>query len=660
MGSLILNLEGLGIGALALLFVGDYTNDRLVGRFGKVIRKNDFLLVASLAIWRFRTSGFIEHVHALVIFGCLENEAITGTLHIGTVNNGNLVAHLEGFATRRINDLDAILHCAIELLAFNLLGRGRFCVGCRGIILLGRPRRGIIVATASEKRKRSSKSQGMGKFHSNLKYLNFRFTIYKIRWGKNTRNISHLSIFMGMADAFNNSAFEKRIKKHVIGKMHRFTAVAPLGFEDTLAQELYFIGVETDDLHVASDGKVEFTAKITEAWKAVAYSRIANRVLMEIASFKAENFGQLEKHAAEIPWELFLPTGESEDRSTTSDKSAGIVLHTTCKHSRLYHSDAIEERILKIISEKISLGNGLKTASQQHLYIHFLDDRCTIWLDLAGEELYKRGHERFVAEAPLKETIAAAMLFEASKQTTNHQPQTSIIDPMAGSGTFSLEAAYIANGLIPGKCRDFALKHQPAFKETTWRYIVEGKFAKQGEPPKETESCIFIMTSDIAERPVEIIRHNIENSPLKDIFANSKNQVAVKINPQLKDFFDYTLEYFINTSGSLAQSSRKITDNILILLNPPYGKRLDFDAPKLYSNVGKKLSEWSKEAEVRGINLIVAILAPKDDTRNGAKYTCTANLLRACSALNPANNKAAKLIETSHGGFSLNVFIAKI
>ena len=105
-----------------------------------------------------------------------------------------------------------------------------------------------------------------------------------------------------------SDAFEKRIKKHIIGKPHRFLAVVPLGFEQTLINELDFIRQETvtELPHIIGDGKVEFTAKITEAWKAAAFSRIANRVLMHIADFKAENFRELEKKASEIPWELYL------------------------------------------------------------------------------------------------------------------------------------------------------------------------------------------------------------------------------------------------------------------------------------------------------------------------------------------------------------------
>ena len=148
-----------------------------------------------------------------------------------------------------------------------------------------------------------------------------------------------------------NSAFEKRIKRQVIGKPHRFQAVVPLSFEKTLAHELSSIlkngaSVKTPDTnslpHVTGDGKVEFTAKITDAWKAVACSRIANRILMHIADFKAENFRDFEKKAAEIPWELYLDerTGcaqqaiDEKSNSTNSNNVARntINIHVTCRH----------------------------------------------------------------------------------------------------------------------------------------------------------------------------------------------------------------------------------------------------------------------------------------------------------------------------------------
>ncbi len=563
-----------------------------------------------------------------------------------------------------------------------------------------------------------------------------------------------------------NPAFEKRLKRQVIGKAHRFLAVVPLGFEQTFVNELECIRRETRDDNqarresqptelgmteskaleqpqIVGDGKVEFTAKITDAWKAVAYSRIANRVLMHIADFKAENFRELEKKSSEIPFELYL----------TTNHQPLITIHVTCKHSRLYHSDAIEERLQKIISKTFSsldpstpvfhasaqddkiakpqseATSPLKASETsdliahrsylQHLYVTLIDDRCTIWLDLAGEELYKRGFERFVNDAPLKETIAAAMIFEAlhmAKQQEGDTPQprhlsssvqqrnsfsskksldpidashlqddscvnplddtsenlqddiiaksqsehserphtshlTALIDPMSGSGTFSLEAACIASNIIPGVCRDFALKHQPAFKEATWNYLIR---RENGHSPTDkrremaTATIVKIVTSDIDERSINIIKHNVKCSPLADIASNGNSPTVI---PHLRDFFSYTAKEIAETCGDTSP---------IIVLNPPYGKRLDFDAPKLYTKIGIKLADLARELKALNMPLIVAILAPKDDAREGSKYTCTANLLRECPALAPNKKSTAKLIETSHGGFSLNVFIAKI
>ena len=460
-----------------------------------------------------------------------------------------------------------------------------------------------------------------------------------------------------------NPALEKRIKRQIIGKPHRFLAVVPLGFENTLVQELQSIGIETlSGIAKSSDGKVEFTAKITETWKAVAYSRIANRILMHIADFKAENFHEFEKKASEIPWELYLPC-HPEQSNARCEVEGSISIHVTCKHSRLYHSDAIAERLQKIIDE----GN----APSQNLYVNFLDDRCTIWLDLAGEELYKRGFERFVNDAPLKETIAAGMIFEAIKIATTLDssttpsraslrmtldvspdsvpgPQCSILDLMSGSGTFSLEAAYMASGLIPGICRDFALKHQPAFKEATWNYIIKQQEGVILSKRSASKDLTKIITSDISAKSIEIIKHNVESSPLAGIVPSGTTPI---VNPQLKDFFSYTAKEIAEICSATSP---------VIVLNPPYGKRLDFDAPKLYTKIGRHLTTLASEFKDLGKSLTIAILAPKDDSREGSKFTCTANLLRECTALDPNKNSAAKLIETSHGGFSLNTFIARI
>ena len=476
-----------------------------------------------------------------------------------------------------------------------------------------------------------------------------------------------------MDSAEKNSASEKRLKRQVIGKPHRFLAVVPLGFEKTFVREMDFLrresvenqGTSSLDIKIAGDGKVEFTAKLVDAWKVVAYSRIANRILMHIADFKAENFRELERKAAEVPWELYLDKKHGSALRQSSGTSQQVSIHVTCKHSRLYHSDAVAERLQKVIAHQAERFLHLKASETSDLeprasslHVTLIDDRCTLWLDLAGEELYKRGHERFVNDAPLKETIAAGMLQEACSQPSPPcllPTSYCLLDLMSGSGTFSLEAAYMANGLIPGKCRDFVLKHQPAFKPATWNHIVNSANANPNPSLRRNEVTAAIkspiqkiVTSDISERAVEIIKHNVECCPLADI-APSAN--APTINPQLRDFFSYTAKEIADLCGESAP---------VIVLNPPYGKRLDFDAPKLYTQIGKKLAELARELAPLGKQLTVAILAPKDDSRPGSKYTCTANLQHECPALDPQQNSDAKCIVTSHGGLSLNAIIARI
>ena len=450
---------------------------------------------------------------------------------------------------------------------------------------------------------------------------------------------------------------EKRLKRQVIGKPHRFWAVAPLGFEATLARELQGFGIEAAP---TNDGKVEFTGKITDAWKAVAYSRIANRIMMHIADFKAENFRDLEKKAAEIPWELYLPCHPERGSASSptllrslSKRSASkgevegsISIHVSCKHSRLYHSDAVAERLQKVIkggciplapadAASATPSAGTPRNAPQNLFVTLIDDRCTIMLDLAGEELYKRGHERFVNDAPLKETLAAGMILETieilrlraahSAQDDTAPANITLIDPMAGSGTFSLEAAYMASGLIPGKCRDFALKHQPAFKPATWNHIVNST----SHTPHSTSHTI--VTSDISERAVEITRHNVEHSPLATIAPGL-------VDPQVRDFFSYKAEDFKPLAGQT-----------VILLNPPYGKRLNFDAPKLYAKIGKHLQNECGDGNRFKDGIHIAILCPKE--------ACREKLLQNCPALDPSKNRFAREIFTSHGGFGLSCFV---
>lgn len=343
--------------------------------------------------------------------------------------------------------------------------------------------------------------------------------------------------------------FEKRIRRNLRGPKQRFRAVCHPGFETITAREIMFIGVSPEKVSL-SKGAVDFEAKLSEVWKIHAYTRTITRILMRITSFKAENFGRLKKEFQKIPWELYLP-------SFTSPKIL-ITSHT----SRLYHSGAVEEQIRPIIEEKIAF--SLKESlliEPQSVYLFFENNICLVSIDLSGELLYKRGFSKFTEKAPLRETLAASILLSAGIQESK-----TLLDPMAGSGTFSLEAAFLASRKIPGTCRKFAFMDQPAFSPQTWNFILKN-IPEALNIPLET-----IYAADKDSKAYKTILHNIQA-------AQFENQIEA----ERSDFFSLSADRF--------------SKPLLWVLNPPYGKRIPADTVSLYKEIGRKIrSDFSKDS----------------------------------------------------------------
>lgn len=377
---------------------------------------------------------------------------------------------------------------------------------------------------------------------------------------------------------------EKRVKRRVCGQPHYFRAGSHLGFEGALAAELNRLGF-TGTTQVPSG--IAFEAKFADAWKVCAFSRTARKLEMELAHFHAENFGKLEKELEKIPWELYLPPN-SEPKVTAK-----------CKKSRLYHSDAVAERLEPILKERLSqsgevpgaLEAGQAGAEPQRISIELANDACTVFLDLSGEPLYKRGHSRFVEEAPLQETMAASILFTAGLASA---PQ--LLDPMCGSGTFSLEAAAIANGHHPGLSRHFAFEADPAFGREAYSYLLSHA------PAPDVLQGFAIYTADISPKAVQTTEHNAACSGEADL-----------VKPVLADFFKQKIPH---KPGSL------------LVLNPPYGLRIKADTTRLYKEIGKKIKLDYRSCKI-------ALLCPD----------------RKCfAAFNPG---MASVVRTNHGGLDI-------
>ncbi|MCK5695573.1 MAG: RNA methyltransferase [Desulfobacula sp.] len=346
------------------------------------------------------------------------------------------------------------------------------------------------------------------------------------------------------------SSFEKRVKRRIVGREHRFFAVCSPGLKKICENEMLASGFPEDNLRVIQGG-IEFKSKPETCMQFNLHLRSPLKILMRINRFKATSFRKFEKTIDTVDWDLYLP------------ENVNLKFNVTSKKSRLYHSDAIAQRCEKIILNQLSLGStftsSAKNKSNQTIYIRADHDDFTISLDSTGELLFKRGIKKKVAKAPLRENIAFAMLF-----WTQFSKNDILIDPMCGSGTFSLEAAMIKADLPPGFLRSFAFENWPGFSQKTYAYLK--KQAKKKMLPF-LEKQIF--ASDIDAMALTALEQNISNHDFSHIIEVSK-----------KDFFS------INPS-LISPQKRGV-----VMLNPPYGKRLGekTNTQSFYREIEKKLA----------------------------------------------------------------------
>jgi putative N6-adenine-specific DNA methylase len=252
---------------------------------------------------------------------------------------------------------------------------------------------------------------------------------------------------------------------------HDAFAIAAPGLETLVGAELREMGVK--GARVVAGG-VEFKADARLLARANIRLRVASRVLVRLARFRATAFHELERAARQVEWARMLAPGTT------------FALRVTCKKSRLYHSGGVAQRVADAIlrgvagatlAAKVTNDEDEREASEEgdassrdsgtppQLFVVRLDhDECTISADASGELLHRRGYRKAIAKAPLRETLAAAMLLGA-----DYDPSQPFVDPMCGSGTIAIEAAMIARGIAPGIARDFAAQRWPQMDATAWK-----------------------------------------------------------------------------------------------------------------------------------------------------------------------------------------------
>jgi putative N6-adenine-specific DNA methylase len=228
-----------------------------------------------------------------------------------------------------------------------------------------------------------------------------------------------------------------------------FAIVAP-GLEPFALAEALALGIPA----VAEEGGLAWRGDMRSVLLANAALRIASRVVVRLASFEARSFAELQRHARRIEWNRIVAAGDT------------VRFRVTCKKSKLYHSDAVAQRLADAVMRAVPgvHAEGGSAPEEEDapegeaglVIVRLMRDRCTVSADSSGALLHRRGYRLASAKAPLRETIAAAML--AASEWDRTSP---LVDPLCGSGTIPIEAALAARHIAPGAHRLFAMERWP-------------------------------------------------------------------------------------------------------------------------------------------------------------------------------------------------------
>jgi putative N6-adenine-specific DNA methylase len=321
-------------------------------------------------------------------------------------------------------------------------------------------------------------------------------------------------------------------------------AIAAPGLEPLVERELRALGV--DGIRVDTGG-VAFSGGREALYRANLQLRTASRVIARVAEFGARGFPELVRLAKRQSWERYL----------TPDRP--VQLRVTCRKSRLYHSGAVAERVMEAIAKRLGVERveGIQEiddddARGQLVIVRMAHDECLLSVDSSGELLHRRGYREATAKAPIRETLAAALLLAAEWRV-----EAPLLDPFCGSGTVAIEGALLARRIAPGLNRRFAFMDWPDFDEALWRGIHED--ATRAMLPRASAP---IHGSDRDAGAIEAARANATRAGVAD---------------------DITLE---KRAVSAIQPPKEVG---WVCTNPPYGVRVSDRAElrNLYAQFGK-------------------------------------------------------------------------
>ncbi|MCP4390906.1 MAG: bifunctional 23S rRNA (guanine(2069)-N(7))-methyltransferase RlmK/23S rRNA (guanine(2445)-N(2))-methyltransferase RlmL [Gammaproteobacteria bacterium] len=330
------------------------------------------------------------------------------------------------------------------------------------------------------------------------------------------------------------------------------------GFETPLFHELRAIMGPIDAIVTKVYGGVEISAGIDAVYLVCLHSRLANRIFCELARAQADDEARLYDAVYQIEWEKHFQARNSIAVSATVSRSKLDHAHYVALKSK----DAIVDRLRKLYGSRPMVE---KKQPDIQIHIHIHHNQVSISLDLSGESLHRRGYRTRHSGAPLKEHLAAAMLYQAGWNREQAQ-DLRLLDPMCGSGTFVIEAAMIAANIAPGLGREyFGFSKWMQHDAELWQQYLE-----QAQKAVVADCELGIYASDYDTAALEIAVDNAERAGVSALIDFSHQQITDLELPAAQG-------------------------DTLVICNPPYGKRMQSETGlgQLYSDLGDALRRLS-------------------------------------------------------------------
>ena len=312
-------------------------------------------------------------------------------------------------------------------------------------------------------------------------------------------------------------------------KKNRIFITCPKGLQRYLAAEARSLGFPVLSESVSG---VETEGALDDTMRLNLLLRTGHRVLYLLSEFRAKTPDQLYRETAKVPWEDYIH--ENGYISVTSTVDTPAV--NDSRFANLKCKDAIADRFTKRFGRRPDSGPERDRAVA---HLHWKDEECALYIDTSGEPLTKRGYRKIPLQAPLQETLAAAIVLATGWQDNGH-----FINPMCGSGTLAIEAALIGLNKAPGILRsNFCFMHLKGFNKALWEELRRDALLLCSKSLRHR-----VIASDVSRQAVDAARENARNAGV-----------------------DHLIEYGVS---EFADTPVPQEGGGIVLLNPEYGERM--------------------------------------------------------------------------------------